>query len=39
MTTASEIKINNGKVIDSTFKTGYVEGLKVDADDKSKLSH
>ena len=37
-TTVSEIKINDGKVIDNTFKTGRVEGLKVDADDKSKLS-
>ena len=38
-TAVSEIKINDGKVIDNTFKTGHVEGLKVDADDKSKLSH
>ena len=37
-TAVSEIKINDGKVIDNTFKTGRVEGLKVDADDKSKLS-
>ena len=37
-TAVSEIKINDGKVIDNTFKTGCVEGLKVDADDKSKLS-
>lgn len=37
-TAVSEIKINDGKTLINDFKKGSVEGLKIDADDKSRLS-
>lgn len=37
-TAVNEIKINDGKELVNDFKKGSVEGLKIDADNKSKLS-